>query len=404
MSKKRMVIVGSCRTPIGKAGATKGNLSSLSACDLVAASFAETLRRVETDNRKLKDIIDQVIVGNVAQSSDSPNVARVALLKAGIPQKTPGFTVQRNCGSGLQALVSACQMIKADEAELILVGGTESMSKIPYIVKEARFGCGLGSKQFVDALWEGLTDPTTGELMGVTGQNVATRYNISRDDQDEFAVRSHQLAFKAIAEGKFRSQIFPIEIGGNKVFKDEGVNPKLKKELLALMPEKYYFVKGGTVHAGNSCGISDGASSFFVMTLEEALSMGIEPEAEILGYAFEACDPSYMGLGPYYAIPSALRSAEISLSDVDYFEINEAFAAQTLACQRELGIPMDKLNVWGGAIALGHPVGATGAILVTKLIALLKDTTKDIGVVSMCIGGGQGGALVVRNWKKGGAL
>ncbi|MDO8495960.1 MAG: thiolase family protein [bacterium] len=392
---KRIFITGSCRTPIGKAGGTRGNLSSLSATELLAVCFKESEKRSGLKS----DSFDQVIVGNCAQSSDAPNTARVAALKAGIPINVPSFTVQRNCGSGLQAVVSACQMIKAEEANIVLAGGTESMSNIPYILKDVRFGCGLQHKQLTDALWEGLTDPITGEMMGKTAENIAERYDISRDDQDEFAVQSHQKAFRALREGKFRSQICSVEVGGRKISQDEGINQALTKQFLSLFPEKAFFVKGGTVHAGNSCGISDGAASLIVLSWPEAINRKIEPEAEILGYAFEACDPSYMGMGPYYAIPKALSRAGLGINDVDYFEINEAFASQTLACQRGLEIPMDKLNVQGGAIALGHPVGATGAILITKLIALLKDAGKHIGVVSMCIGGGQGGAIVIRNMR-----
>ncbi|MBI2068883.1 MAG: thiolase family protein [Candidatus Yanofskybacteria bacterium] len=405
---KRIVISGSCRTPVGKSGGTRGNLSSLSAVELLVPCFEETLNR----SGVAKDKLDQVIVGNCAQSSDAPNISDVAgrslqFLRRDVAEEAaeisgihvPAFSVNRNCGSGLQAVVSACQMLKAEEANIVLAGGTESMSNIPYISRDMRFGHGLGHSQFIDALWEGLTDPITGEKMGETAENIAERYKISREDQDEFAAQSHQKAFRAMREGKFRSQIVPLETGGKKVFQDEGINQALTRQHLSLYPERVFFVKGGTVHAGNSCSISDGASSFLVLTLPEALRRGIKPEAEILGYAFEACNPSYMGMGPYYAIPKALSIADVCLGDVDLFEINEAFAAQVLGCQRELGIPLDKLNVWGGAIALGHPVGATGAILTTKLIAMLKDIAGLYGVVSMCIGGGQGGAMVIKNWK-----
>lgn len=394
----RIVIAGSCRTPIGKAGATRGNLSGLSATELLTESFLETHRRIKA----LTSIPDQVIVGNVAQSSEAPNIARVAALRAGVPISVPAFTVQRNCGSGLQAVVSACQMIKAGEANIILAGGTESMSNIPYVLKDARFGCGLQHKQLTDAIWEGLTDPITGEMMGKTAENIAELHHVTRDDQDEFAVASHQKAFRATREGKFRSQIFPIEMNGKKVFQDEGINQALTRQHLFMYPERVFFVKGGTVHAGNSCGLSDGASSFLVLTLDEALAQGIEPEAEIIGYSFAGCEPSFMGMGPSLAIPKALSVAGVSIEEIGLFEINEAFASQVLACQRILNISSDKLNVWGGAIALGHPVGATGAILTTKLIAMLKDTGVQYGVLSMCIGGGQGGAMVLKNWVEGG--
>ena len=403
---KRIVIAGSCRAPVGKAGATRGNLSSLSAVELLVPCFEETFKR----SGSAKDWLDQVIIGNCAQSSDAPNISDVTgrLVRPGWTLAgeageisgihVPAFTVNRNCGSGLQAVVSACQMLKAEEANIVLAGGTESMSNIPYISRDMRFGHGLGHSQFIDALWEGLTDPITGEKMGETAENIAEQSCISREDQDDFAVASHQKANKAKRDRKFRSQIVPLDVGSKKVFEDEGINPTLTKEKLGLTPEKYFFVKGGTVHAGNSCSISDGASSFLVLTLKEALLHGIKPEAEILGYAFETCSPSYMGMGPYYAIPKALEIAGPSLVHVDLFEINEAFAVQVLACQRVLGIPLEKLNIWGGAIALGHPVGATGAILLTKLIAMLKDTGGLYGVVSMCIGGGQGGAMVIKNW------
>lgn len=398
--EKRIVIAGSCRTPVGKAGATPGNLSSFSAVELLALCFSETNIRIGKNGgtRFTASFLEQVIAGCVAQSSDAPNIARVAALKAGIPLAVPAFTVQRNCGSGLQALVSACQMIKAEEAQIVLTGGSESMSNIPHILREARFGLGLRHGQLVDALWEGLTDPITGEMMGQTAENIAVRYGISREDQDKFAAASHQKAFKAMREGKFRSQIYPLEVGDKKIFLDEGINPGLTPEFLALYPAKAFFVKNGTVHAGNSCGISDGASSFLTLNLDKALAYGITPEAEVVSYAFEACEPSYMGMGPYYAIPKALTKAKLTADDIDFFEINEAFAVQTIACQRELGIPSEKLNVWGGAIALGHPVGATGAILITKLMAILKETGKHYGMVSMCIGGGQGGALILRRW------
>src|SRR3989344_4049025 len=235
---KQIVIAGSCRTPTGKAGTTRGNLSGFSASELLTACMLETERRIGVSN----NIVDQVITGNVAQSSDAPNVSRVAALKAGISERVPAFTVQRNCGSGLQAVVSACQMLKADEAKIILAGGTESMSNIPYISRDMRFGKGLRHSQFVDAIWEGLTDPVTGEMMGQTAENIARRYGVSREDQDEFAVRSHQKAFGAIREGKFRSQIVSLEIGGKNIFQDEGVNSALSKQHLSLYPEKTFFV------------------------------------------------------------------------------------------------------------------------------------------------------------------
>lgn len=388
-----IVISSACRTPLGMA--PLGNLSDVSAVDLLTAVFKETLKRSKLDPRH----ISEVIAGNVAQSSDAPNIARVAALKAGVPKQVPGFTVQRNCGSGLQALVSAAQAVKAYDADMVLVGGTESMSNIPHILRGLRKGLKYDPRKmlanFVDGLGEGLIDPITGEVMGKTAENIAATYAVSRADQDEFAADSHRKAFRAMREGKFRPQIVAIQTRKELVAQDEGINAGLNKETLALFPT--IFQEKGTVTPGNSCPLSDGASSFLVTTLAIAKRYSLNPEAEILSYAFAGCDPSYMGMGPVWAIPNALLESRISVRDIDLFEINEAFAAQVLACQRGLQIPIEKLNVWGGAIALGHPVGATGAILTTKAIAMLKDLKKELAVISMCIGGGQGGALVLRN-------
>ncbi|MEK7590421.1 MAG: thiolase family protein [Patescibacteria group bacterium] len=395
MEQKRVVIAASCRTPMGKMG---GNLKDVTAQQLLSTVFRGTLKRAKFNKEKIEHL-DEVIAGNVAQSSDAPNVTRVAALLTNIPVKVPAYTVQRNCGSGLQALVSAAQMIKAGEAEMILVGGTENMSRIPYVNRDLRFGKKFQNSTMVDALWEGLTDPITGEIMGLTAENIAEECNIGRKEQDDFAVRSHEKANEAITKGLFDSQIVPVDVKGKNIGEDEGANPTIGS-IIRAMPDKAFFKKGGTVHAWNSCPISDGASSFLVLTLEKAQELGIEPEAEIVSYAFAGLEPRIMGMGPAYAIPKALQKANLGIGQIDFWEINEAFASQTLACQHKLGIRLEQLNVWGGAIALGHPVGATGAILTTKLIYILKNADKNYGVVSMCIGGGQGGALVIKNWRK----
>lgn len=397
----KIVIVGSCRTPMGKMG---GQLKDLTAQDLLTACFKETLRRVGAVVR-----LDQVIAAQVAQSSDAPNIARVAALQTGLPQEVPAFTVQRNCGSGLQAIVSACQMIKAGDAATVLVGGAESMSRIPFINRDLRFGKRYYDSKLIDALMEGLTDPLLGKLMGELTEGLAQKYKVSREDQDAFAVSSHQKAFRANREGKLKSQIVQLSLegglrlaeGGKTISADEGINPSLNVQMLAATPEKYFFTKGGSVHYGNSCPTSDGAAAMLVLTEKAAQEYKIRPEAEILSYAFAGCDPAYMGMGPFYAIPKALDKIcepgkGPSRADVDIFEINEAFAAQVLACQRNLAISLEKINPWGGAIAMGHPVGATGAILTTKLIYILKEMNKNLGVVSMCIGGGEGGAMVIK--------
>jgi acetyl-CoA C-acetyltransferase len=387
---EKIVIAGSCRTPMGKLG---GQLKDFTALELLEVCLKETLRRSGfTDLNR----IDEVIAAQVAQSSDAPNIARVAALKIGIPIKVPAFTVQRNCGSGLQAIVSACQMIKAGEAKVVLVGGVENMSNIPYVNRDLRFGKRYYDSKLVDALMEGLTDPILGKLMGELTEDLAQKEKINREDQDAFAASSHQKAFRASREGKFKSQIVSLSSGGKVIAVDEGITPSLNAQMLAATPEKYFFKKGGSVHYGNSCPTSDGAAAMLVMTANAAEEYKIQPEAEILSYAFAGCDPAYMGMGPAYAIPRVLAQANQPLSEVDIFEINEAFAAQVLACQRNLAIPLEKVNPWGGAIATGHPIAATGMILTTKLIAILKDRQKNRGVVSMCIGGGQGAAMGIK--------
>ncbi len=392
----KIVIAGSCRTPIGKA--PSGKLKDWTAVDLLTICFQETLKRSFT-------IPDHVIAGAVAHPSDAPNVARVAALRASVPQGVPAFSVQMNCGSGLRAITSAAQMIKAGEATCVLIGGTESMSNIPFTIRGIRKGQGIAydprvaMSNFVDALAEGLTDPITGEMMGKTAENVAEKRDVSRKAQDEFAVNSHKKAMAAARAGKFKAQMITIKDKKGQVViaADECPNPTLNTQILSALPT--IFKKDGTVTPANSCPLSDGASAMLVMTEDCARMAGIFPEAEIVAYGYAGCDPSMMGLGPVNAVNYVMGPCPggIKLSDVNFFELNEAFAAQAIACQRLLEIPEEKLNVWGGAIALGHPVGATGAALTTKAIAIMKDQQKDLAIITMCIGGGQGGAMLIRN-------
>lgn len=431
---KRIVIAGSCRTPLGAFG---GSLRDVSAQELLTVVFKETIRRTGIDSK----LIDEAYAACIAQPSDAPNIARVAAVDAGIPLDKPAFTVQRNCASGIQAIISAVQAIKAGDGEIFLIGGTESMSRIPFMLKDHRWGRKLQNSDLVDALWEGLTDPHADHLMGFITEQVAKKHGVSREEQDKFAVRSHQKALKAQKEGKFKGQIVPVEVKKVKatgqvekvlVSEDGGINPMFSEQIAKMYPTvfdeknllkpvikelkrifRFKFDKvepilkelgkiaeAGTITPGNACPITDGAAAMLVMTEEKAKELNIIPEAYIVSYAFAATDPVFMGEGPIYAVPKALERAGLKIEDIDFFEINEAFAAQAVPCQRVLGIPDEKLNVWGGAIALGHPVGATGAVLTTKLIAILKDSDKDYGIVSMCVGGGQGGALIIHNWKE----
>ena len=401
---KDIVIAGAVRTAIGSHG---GGLRSQRAQDLAEIVFRAVFERTGLDPADL----DEVILGNIAQPSDAANIGRVAALMAGVPIEVPGFTVARNCASGIQSITSAVQAINSDDGELFLVGGSESMSNIPYILKNARWGLKLRHSELTDGLWEGLTDPIANQIMGRTAENLVERYEITREEQDEYAVMSHKKAFMATRTEKFKEEIVPVEVvkkvAGQEVAResitqDECINPALSVQKAALYPA--IFKEGGSVTPANACPISDGAAAMLVMTVDKAQELGIQPEARIVAYAFAAVDPAYMGLGPAYAIPKALDRAGLKLEDIEVIELNEAFAAQVLADDLELKnqgyeLDMEIVNPNGGAIALGHPVGATGARQVATLLPELRRRNAKYGLVSMCVGGGQGGALILENLK-----
>jgi acetyl-CoA C-acetyltransferase len=397
---KEIFVAGTVRTPIGTHG---GALRSLRAQDLAEIVFRAVFERTGVDPAAL----DEVILGNIGQPSDAANIGRVAALMAGVPIEVPGFTVARNCASGIQSITSAVQAINSDDGELYLVGGTESMSNIPYIIKNARWGLKLRHSELTDALWEGLTDPIANQIMGRTAENLVERYEISREEQDEYAVKSHKKAFMATRMEKFKEEIVPVEIvkkvAGQEVAResitqDECINPALSVQKAALYPT--VFKKNGSVTPANACPISDGAAAMLVMTADKAKELGIKPEARIVAYAYAAVDPAYMGLGPAYAIPKALQRASLKLEDMEVIELNEAFAAQVLADAIELKnqgyeLNFDIVNPNGGAIALGHPVGATGSRQVATLLPEMRRRNARYGMVTMCVGGGQGGALIL---------
>jgi len=404
---KDVVLLGGVRTPVGMHG---GALRDKRAQDLASLVLAEVIKRTGVD----VNVIDEVIVGNIGQPSDAANVARVAALMAGVPEHVPAYTVARNCASGLQAITCAYQAIQADDGEVFLVGGTESMSNIPYILKGVRWGLKLRHSQLTDALWEGLTDPIVNQIMGRTAENVAEMYEITRQAQDEYAIQSHKKAFMATRQEKFKDEIVPVEIvkkiagqevAREQITQDEGINPGLSMQKAGMYPT--VFKENGTVTPANSCPISDGAAALLVMTAEKAKSLGMQPMARIVAYDYAALDPAIMGLGPARAIPKLFakmkrRGITISFSDVDLIEINEAFAAQALGCAKELtanGFDWDwkKVNVNGGAIALGHPVGATGSKLTVSIMNELKRRKARYGIVTMCVGGGQGGVMLIEN-------
>jgi len=394
---KEVVIVGGVRTPIGSHG---GAFRTLTAQHLAALVFREVIERVGID----PNLFDDVILGCIGQQSDAPNIGRVAALLAGVPAHVPGWTVQRNCVSGMVAISSACQAIQAGDGEVFLCGGTESMSTSPYVVRGARWGLKLRHDTFVDTLWEGLTDPVCGQIMGYTAENLAMMYNISQEEQDKFAVMSHKKAFRATRMGRFRDEIVPVrvskkvagqEVAYEDIVQDECINPTLTVQKAAMYPT--VFKKGGTVTPANACPISDGAAAAIVMTADKAKELGLEPLAYIRSYAYAALPPEIMGLGPAYAVPKALEKAGLKLTDIDLIELNEAFAAQSMAVGMELedqGWDWDKVNVNGGAIALGHPVGSTGTRIAVTLLNEMIKRDVPLGMTTACVGGGMGGAMI----------
>jgi len=386
-----VVITSAVRTAIGYFG---GTLKDVLPADLAKVVIKKAMDRSSVKGKE----IDDVILGCILQRSDEPNVGRVAALKAGIPVEVPGYTVNRLCASGLQAVVNAAQVIKLNEADIIVAGGVENMSAAPYVLRGARWGYRLRHGEVTDTLWEGLTDPIRSIIMGETAENLAEKYKITREEQDEYAARSQMRATRAIVEGKFKEEIVPLIVPQTrgepiKFDKDEFPRAGISKEKLALYPT--VFKKGGTVTPGNSCGINDGAAALIVMGQDVAKKRKMEPMAKILSYAVAAVDPAIMGIGPVYAIPKALKKAGLELKDIDLIELNEAFAAQVLAVDRELHFDHDKLNVNGGAIALGHPVGCSGARILVTLLYAMKNRNSKYGLAALCVGGGQGIAMVV---------
>ena len=390
-----IVIVDGLRTPQGVFG---GALKSLTAQQLGEAAARELLKRTNLKPSEL----EEVIIGCVGQGSDAPNIARVIALRAGVPVTVPAYTVQRNCASGLQAITSACQNLLCGDRDVQLAGGAECMSQAPYVSRDLRWGKRLRHSEMIDTVWEGLTDPVCGQIMGQTAENLVAEFSISRADQDQCALLSHQRAFRATREGRFKDELVTVPVPKRAMGRDlppelftqdEGVNPGLTEQLLSQYPA--IFKEGGSVTSGNSCFNADGAAMLLLMSAGKAKALGYRPLARVRGYAFAGLEPERMGLGPTLAIPAALKKAGVALSDVELFEINEAFAATFIATERALKIPRDRINVNGGAIALGHPVGATGARIVVTLLHEMKRRGAALGVASACVGGGQGSALVV---------
>jgi acetyl-CoA C-acetyltransferase len=388
----KAVIVSGARTAIGSFG---GALADVSAAGLGSVVIESAIERAGIDRAD----IEEVILGNVLQAGVGMNPARQAAIAAGIPDSVPSFTVNKVCGSGLKAVALAAQAIAAGDADLMIAGGMESMSRAPFLLKQARWGYRLGSNEIVDSmLSEGLTCAMANCHMGVTAENIAAKYNISREAQDQFASESQRRANAAISAGRFAEEIVPVMISQKKAepvaFKVDEY-PRAGTSVETLSRLKPAFQQDGSVTAGNASGINDGAAAFVVMSEDRARLMELAPMAKIVSYATAGVDPRYMGMGPVPAIERALEKAELTLKDIDLFELNEAFAAQSLAVLDKLGLDGSRVNVNGGAIALGHPIGASGArILVTLLYEMRKRDVRR-GLAALCIGGGQGIAMIV---------
>src|SRR5216684_894324 len=376
-------LVAALRTPIGKFG---GGLASLTAPDLGVASAKATIVRSGID----PNAIDEVIFGNARQAGVGPNAARQVAIRSGLRHEVPAYTVNQACGSGLRAIMNATDQIRLGHSEVVLAGGTESMSNTPYLLTRARWGTKMGDGKVLDGMIrDGFMCPLADEMMGATAATLADCYGISRKEQDEYAVETQRRAKRAYDENRFTNEIVPLE----KLARDE--HPRFDTDLGSLAKLPAVFRKDGTVHAGNSSGVTDGASSMLVASADAVKRHGLTPLGRIIGYAQAGVDPKIMGIGPVPATRKLLADTGISLDDIDLIELNEAFAAQVLACDRELHFDREKINVHGGAISLGHPIGATGARITTTLLHALASRDKRLGLATLCISGGMGISMLV---------
>lgn len=387
-----IVLAGAVRTAIGKFG---GSLADTSPVDLGAAVIGEALNRSGVP----ADAVDEVIFGHVLQAGHGQNIARQSAVAAGIPLAVPGITVNKVCGSGLAAVNLAAALIRSGQAQAVVVGGVESMSQAPYLLDKARFGYRLNNGTLVDSLLsEGLTDSFNRYHMGITAENVAERYQISREDADEFAATSQQRAAAAQQAGRFTEEILPVRVRSGRqeisFDTDEGVRPGTTAESLARL--KPAFKPDGVVTAGNASGLNDGAAALVVLSAGRARELGVQPQATWLGGAAAGVDPAVMGRGPVESTRKLLAQTGVALSDVDLIELNEAFAVQSLGVVRELGLDPEVVNVNGGAIALGHPLGCSGARILVSLLYQQRRAGAELGLASLCIGGGMGISTLVR--------
>ena len=385
-------IVGAKRTAIGTFG---GTLQDIPAVDLGVTALNAAISQANIS----KDNIDEVILGNVLQAGQGMNPARQVSIKAGLPASVNSFTVNKVCGSAMKSVMLATQSILLSDAEIIAAGGIENMDMAPYLLKKARYGYKMGNAEIIDHMvFDGLTDIFNMYHMGITAENLAEKYNITRQQQDEFAYQSQEKAFAAIEAGKFKDEIVSYEIKdkkGNVTYFETDEHPR-RTSLEKLSALKPAFKKDGTVTAGNASGINDGAAALIVMSKEKADELGLTPIAEIVSYASAGVDPSIMGTGPIPASKKALEKANLKIDDIELVEANEAFAAQAIAVAKDLNLNMDITNVNGGAIALGHPIGASGARILVSLLYEMQKRDNKLGLATLCIGGGQGISMIVR--------
>lgn len=391
---KEAVIVSSVRAAVGK---FDGSLKGTPAVDLGALVIKEALKRSGVDGQ----LVDEVIMGNVLQAGLGQNPARQAAIRAGLPQEIPAWTLNLVCGSGLKAVGTAAQQVWAGDADIVVAGGMENMTLAPYLIDKARWGYRMGDGKMTDSMIrDGLWCAFNDVHMGITAENVAEKYGITREDQDRFSLASQEKAVAAIDAGRFKDEIVPVVIPqkkGDPVVFDTDEFPRRGTTLEALSKIPPAFKKGGTVTAGNASGINDGAAAVVVMSAEKARELGIKPLFTIRSTATAGVDPAYMGLGPIPSSRKALKKAGLSVADLDLVEANEAFAAQACAVVKELGLPADKVNVNGGAVAIGHPIGASGARIFVTLLYEMKRRGSRYGLATLCIGGGQGTAMVVES-------
>ncbi len=387
-----IVIASAVRTAGGSFG---GSFKKVSAVDLGALVIREAVRRSGIEPAQ----VDEVVFGTGWQTGVGPNIGRLATVKGGLPHEVPAFTINKRCGSSLRGVSLAAQIIKAGDADVLVAGGAENTSQVPYIAENARWGARMGDTALADVMHrDGFLCPLAGHLMGVTAETLVDKYGISREEQDEYAADSQSKAVKAVQNGYFQDEILPVDVpvkrGQTEVFDTEEIPREgVNAEKLAKLPT--VFKKDGTVTAGNACALCDAGSAAVVMSAGRAEELDVTPMAKIVSYAHTGVDPAIMGIGPVPAVGKALEKAGMTLDDIDLIELNEAFAAQILSIERELKWDRSKVNVHGGAIALGHPVGATGVKILTTLLYALKHRDEQFGLVSLCIGGGQGVAMIV---------